>query len=217
MTKDQQPGSLSRRERLKQEREERILTAAAAVFARKGFHRATIREIAQEADVADGTIYNYFDNKRDLLVAITRHVIAQSTSSALAQGHERGDRDYLTAILKNRLDFARDNLDFIRVVLSQAWTDTSFRMQYLEEVIEPMLTTMEGYLTSRMQTGRWRDVDSRVATRAMVGGFLVFIMLVRDGGDGDLLQSLPSEKLAGELADFFLLGLQADGERGEAL
>ena len=59
---------MSRRERLKQEREARILEAAAAVFARKGFHQATIREIAELADVADGTIYNYYADKRDLLV-----------------------------------------------------------------------------------------------------------------------------------------------------
>ena len=59
--------SLSRRDRQKREREARILDAAAAVFAQKGFHQATIRDIAELADVADGTIYNYFDNKLDLL------------------------------------------------------------------------------------------------------------------------------------------------------
>ena len=46
------------------------LDAAAVVFARNGYHWTTIRDIARRADVADGTIYNYFDSKFDLLLAI---------------------------------------------------------------------------------------------------------------------------------------------------
>ena len=44
-----------------------ILNAAGTVFARFGLHKATISQIAQEAGVADGTIYLYFKNKNDIL------------------------------------------------------------------------------------------------------------------------------------------------------
>jgi len=50
------------------EKYHRILDAAVKVFARKGFHQATISQIAREAGVADGTIYLYFKNKDDILV-----------------------------------------------------------------------------------------------------------------------------------------------------
>lgn len=46
----------------------RILEAAINVFAKQGFHRSTIAQIAKEAGVADGTIYLYFKNKDDILV-----------------------------------------------------------------------------------------------------------------------------------------------------
>ncbi|RLC00022.1 MAG: TetR family transcriptional regulator [Deltaproteobacteria bacterium] len=46
----------------------RILEAAVNVFAKQGFHRSTISQIAKEAGVADGTIYLYFKNKDDILV-----------------------------------------------------------------------------------------------------------------------------------------------------
>ena len=52
-----------RRARRAKERRQGILEAAARVFARKGFEKATTREIAQEADVSEGTIYNYFASK----------------------------------------------------------------------------------------------------------------------------------------------------------
>src|SRR5215472_2023489 len=51
-------------------RRRQILDAATRVFASKGFNRATIRDVAQDAGVADGTIYNYFGNKTDLLFGL---------------------------------------------------------------------------------------------------------------------------------------------------
>ena len=46
----------------------RILEAAGTVFSRRGFHQATVSEIARAAGVADGTIYLYFKNKDDILI-----------------------------------------------------------------------------------------------------------------------------------------------------
>ena len=54
------------REQLIEARRNQILDAAAAVFAEKGFHRATTKEIAKTAGVSEGTIYNYFASKADL-------------------------------------------------------------------------------------------------------------------------------------------------------
>lgn len=49
-----------------------ILKAAIKVIGQKGYHNAKIKDIAKEAEVADGTIYNYFSNKEDILVTILR-------------------------------------------------------------------------------------------------------------------------------------------------
>ena len=51
----------------------RILNAAVRVFAENGFHQATISQIAREAGVADGTIYLYFKNKKDILSHFFNH------------------------------------------------------------------------------------------------------------------------------------------------
>jgi len=47
---------------------QRILDAAAAVFAEKGFFNSRIADIADRADVADGTVYLYFKNKEEILM-----------------------------------------------------------------------------------------------------------------------------------------------------
>src|SRR5262247_4151427 len=57
-------------ERLAAVRRDHILDAATRVFAARGFNVATVRDVAREAGVADGTIYNYFENKDALLFGI---------------------------------------------------------------------------------------------------------------------------------------------------
>lgn len=52
------------------DKRQRIVEAAIAVFAEKGFHSARVSDIARRAGVADGTIYLYFHNKDDLLLSI---------------------------------------------------------------------------------------------------------------------------------------------------
>jgi AcrR family transcriptional regulator len=59
-----------RKEREREARREAILDAAARVFARKGFHAATLDEIAVEAELAKGTLYNYYEDKQDLFTSL---------------------------------------------------------------------------------------------------------------------------------------------------
>jgi AcrR family transcriptional regulator len=59
-----------RKEREREARREAILDAAANVFARKSFYEATLDEIAAEAELAKGTLYNYFRDKEDLFQSL---------------------------------------------------------------------------------------------------------------------------------------------------
>lgn len=214
MNEGERAEPLSRRERLKRRRAERILKAAASVFARKGFHLATIREIASLADVAEGTIYNYFADKQDLLVAMAGHLIANSAGNALTHFQEEDDRTFLIRVLADRFAFAADNSDFIRALMAHVWQDQDFREKYLGQVMQPLLGVLEGHLQRRIANGSLRPVNTHVIIRAILGGFLIFLLLSEPGAERlDLGMSL--DELAEELADFFLTGLRLPPE-GEA-
>jgi len=58
------------RERQKADRTSRILAAATRLFRETGYGAIRIEDIAQAAEVSVGTLYNYFANKGDLLLAI---------------------------------------------------------------------------------------------------------------------------------------------------
>ncbi|MGD8451907.1 MAG: helix-turn-helix domain-containing protein [Phycisphaerae bacterium] len=57
-------------QRLKDEIRERIVAAALRLFARHGYQKATIAEIAAEAGIATGNLYRYFRSKEDLLAEV---------------------------------------------------------------------------------------------------------------------------------------------------
>ena len=65
--------AIGRRERRKQQTRERIVAAAAASFAEEGFDGTTFDHIAERADVARATVFNYFRDKQQLLRAYLDH------------------------------------------------------------------------------------------------------------------------------------------------
>jgi AcrR family transcriptional regulator len=60
---------VSRRERKKQQTAQKIASAALRLFAKRGFDRVTISEIAEAADVARGTLFSHFPTKESLVLA----------------------------------------------------------------------------------------------------------------------------------------------------
>ena len=56
---------------------EDIVSAAAKVFRTKGYHAATVRDIADEVGILKGSLYHHFDSKEDLLYLVVKEPIAQ--------------------------------------------------------------------------------------------------------------------------------------------
>jgi AcrR family transcriptional regulator len=64
------------RERQKAATRQRLLDAAQAVFARKGYHGASVDEIAREAGATTGALYGNFAGKEDVFLELLDHSIA---------------------------------------------------------------------------------------------------------------------------------------------
>ena len=61
----------------KERKRSEILEAAMLVFARKGFHRSKMEEVAAAAKIGKGTIYEYFDSKHQLLQALHGYMLSK--------------------------------------------------------------------------------------------------------------------------------------------
>src|SRR5919201_5956416 len=84
---------LTRRERQHQTRR-RLLDAATRVFARRGYQKATLEEIAKEAGFTIGAVYSNFSGKEELFLALADREVEQRVSEIRAVGDaaERGDQ-----------------------------------------------------------------------------------------------------------------------------
>ncbi|MGA9721371.1 MAG: TetR/AcrR family transcriptional regulator [Candidatus Binatus sp.] len=111
------------RDRQKQQRERRIVKAAEKLFARKGYAEVAMEDVAASAGLAVGTIYNYFQSKSALLLAIVKG----ETESLLARGKKILDdppRDPVAAACAFTEifldDFTRDDRRLWRELLGAA-------------------------------------------------------------------------------------------------
>ena len=69
--------NLSRKERERQFKRKEILSAACRIFADKGFDAATLDEIAEASEYGKGTLYNYFQNKEDIYIALLESILIE--------------------------------------------------------------------------------------------------------------------------------------------
>src|SRR5437762_12392364 len=102
-------------------RRNQILDAATKVFAEKGFHPTTIKDIAREAGIADGTIYNYFENKTALMLGILDRLNeSDKRVEDFSKFTELDFRRFMKAYLRDRLTVLQaGNFDLFRVVRSE--------------------------------------------------------------------------------------------------
>lgn len=73
------------------DRREHILAAASAAFSEHGFHGTRLAEIATAAGVSAPALYRHFDNKSDLLAAVTRAMAARTQAALAAIPPQPGD------------------------------------------------------------------------------------------------------------------------------
>jgi AcrR family transcriptional regulator len=197
-----------RKKRVTRQRQEQILDAALLIFSRRGFNGATIPEIAREAGVAVGTIYNYYQNKRDLLVAITNKYVIEPFNKVAKNLLARDDAAYMAAIMEDRLNLGLEGVERFLPLLSEVQRDPELRRSYTEQVLWPVMGMMEKYVASRVKEGAFRDINPAIVTRAVGGMVVGFMLLYRIEGERSPIHGINRKKLANELAGLVLRGLQ---------
>jgi TetR/AcrR family fatty acid metabolism transcriptional regulator len=109
------------------ERKKQILTSAIKIIGERGFQNATISEIAKNAQVGDATIYEYFKNKEDLLLAIPVEVTKDLIP--LIDDHMMGIKGAFNKLRKFiwwYLNFFEKNPEYGSIVLLELKTSRTY-------------------------------------------------------------------------------------------
>jgi AcrR family transcriptional regulator len=144
----------------------KLLDAAVAVFAAKGYHAARVDDIVKKAGTSHGTFYLYFANKEDLFRALTEDVAGQMIQLVDALDHlEPGPVG--RAALREWLDLFSEMYDHYRPVV-RAWTEIETDGTKLGRVGDRMFRDLGSSLAGRIRDSSARDIDPEVASLALL-------------------------------------------------
>jgi AcrR family transcriptional regulator len=200
------------KEQMAEVRRNQILTGAAEVFGEKGYHQATTKEIAKAAGVSEGTIYNYFKNKRDLLVAMVNVIGIQSVRNIFIEHSADDPYEYLTKVLKDRYVIAQHFGNRMAPIIAEMFTDQEMRETVYKRIALPISKFLEDFIQANIDSGRFRPVNPAIATRSFVGAAFINIALKLSGTD-ERYNEISEDELIEQLVFNFLNGLLIQDEK----
>ena len=183
-------------EQMREATRRHIIRQAASEFARLGFDQANINLIAEQAGIGKGTIYLYFENKRELFLAMLRYIAQEHISTIraalaaegtlqerlerlfrafahLAQEERDGFNVYMSALYGvNRLfqeeatRLLRDYVATIALLLEQNQAQGELRSENVEATALMILSLMESYVLSASLLGQSEQAILRQASMA---------------------------------------------------
>ncbi len=183
---------------------EEILLAAATIFRRKGFHGASMQDIADAVGLQKATLYHHVHSKQEILLELLDRaldlLIADLEAIAAQEGSAAGKlrqaiRSYLTRLAKQA--------DLASVLLLEYRSlEPDLRRRHISRR-DKFESLWRRILRQGMDQGEFRVVDERIAGAALLGVQNWSITWFRPNG------RLSTAELADQFADLLLRGLEA--------
>lgn len=193
------------------ERPHQILEAAFRVFGARGFHQATLDDVARKAGITKGTIYLYFPSKAALFTAMLKsRITAVIPSAEAADGRVAPSLDgRLAAVGRDVYRFLSSPayLTMFRTVVSEVAQFPEVAAQVYQEGILTANRRFAAAIRVAVQAGEFRDVDAMIAARAFIGMFLIFAVSQRLLG-GERIYPIADDAVVKTVTDIFLNGLR---------
>jgi AcrR family transcriptional regulator len=185
----------------------RILESAQRLFARQGYEGTTTRALAQDAGVAEGTLFRHFDSKKAILVEVATQGWVDILTDLLTELSELGSYKAISQVMQRRMLHLRENADMLRVCFLEAQFHPELRDRIQTETIGKMIDVAEAFVQTAMDRGIYRPMNPRLVASVFLGMFTI------SGFSHETLLEDPSPKaikdMAEGLADIFLNGVLA--------
>ena len=147
-----------------------ILDAAVRVFARKGYHTSRVGDIAEEAGIAHGLLYHYFDSKEEVLQTVFRENWSDLLESfRRIEATPEPAADQLAGIVKVLLRSWRNAPDLVRVMVREVARSPQLHGQ-VDEIREVFLVLQRVIERGQADGSFRRGIDARLASWIVYGG-----------------------------------------------
>lgn len=163
-----------RKEREFHFRRTEILENAGKIFAAKGFHNATVAEIADASGFAVGTIYLFFASKESLYETLLTEKLEMLYGRIReAVGREDDTFRKIEVLAAENFRFVENNADFCNIFIRGEHLSLSEGSEALRQRImrdyAAYLTFVESVMCEGIRKGNLKKIDSRMAAAALIG------------------------------------------------
>ena len=202
---------MSPKQELSEVRKEQILEAAAAVFARLGFHKARMDDIVQEAGLSKGAVYWYFKSKDEIIAIIMDQFMERElegfTLISLGEGPTPDRLRKLMKAMAAEMDLISNLLPIAYEYYAVAARDETLRKKF-DQYLSSYLDLLEELIHEGITRGELKSVLARDVALSLValieGCMLIWVLRTNNRGKPDL------EKLFGTSIDLVLDGLEVE-------
>ncbi|KAA3656907.1 MAG: TetR/AcrR family transcriptional regulator [Calditrichaeota bacterium] len=188
------------------EKRDRILHAAAKIFATNGFYHAKISQIARTAGVADGTIYLYFKNKDEILITVFEESVGRIIKDFREQLAVLDSPVHkLNKFAHLHLQMVETQPDIAAMVQLELRQSNKFIKEYAGSSIADYLNLIDEILEEGQEKNLIRkDIHRGIAKRVLFGALDEFstVLILAKNKKYDLTES------ANQIAEIFLSGMQ---------
>jgi AcrR family transcriptional regulator len=161
----------------RRDRREDILQASLHLFAERGFHGTSMRDIARAADITEGLIYHYFASKRDLFRAIIEERSFLPLLRTLPELADQLDlRALLIVLARGFFDVLRQNTKLIRLLLQEVQVFPEEKEAFFADAVGQSIAELANILGARMSKRASAQVDPQVASRLFFNALLAFFV-----------------------------------------
>ncbi|MFD0711015.1 TetR/AcrR family transcriptional regulator [Paenibacillus sp. GCM10027626] len=166
------------------EKQAKILEAAIAVFAEKGFASSSTNEIAQRAGVAEGTIFRHYKTKKDLLLSIVAPTLAKFIAPfVLRDFNQIFDAEYnsyeelLRAIIVNRIEFLNKHKRVLKILVQEIPFHPDLQEQMKKFVLAKVLERFGVIIAKFKASGQLADLPVATIVRLTASGIVSYVLL----------------------------------------
>lgn len=156
---------------------QKILDAALEVFAKYGYHSASVSTIAEKAGIAKGLLYNYFESKEDVLYELMIGMVVPYIQEIIpVKRNQQLTRKDIINLINKTFDLVLEKPDYWKLYMGIFIQPEVMPkiMKKMWEEFEPFMSFMTGYFKTR------GDKDPETMTRfftAVMDGIQLHIML----------------------------------------
>lgn len=156
---------------LKEQRKFEIIKAAIKIFGKHGFYDAKIKEIAEEAGIGKGTVYEYFKSKKDLFNQMIEHIVKTYFYNVKdVMKKHRTTKEKLLAFAQHHGNFINEHINMVENVIPIS----NFLSEEIKNKIFQMQKSIYSLIYSILEEGIEReeirdDLNIKIATISILG------------------------------------------------